>query len=223
MRVVAASCVAIAIGLTILCSPGSTSTQAAGPHIDLYFMSAANGTGSPLKYCTGTFNPPIHGSDRAIDVPGDGTGSVCYGDNSSDTRLRGWGYGGSTNHHTMGVWASGGQVTGGCDVVLLGMIDVAGGLHGQLRYVHTTRTVPTNFQMQMWAGPNGYKSSSYKIGVTTADDGCPWEGYHVHQGTLLDCMTVNAGLVSATQYEIWNPWTFINLIDYAEGLHGCDG
>jgi hypothetical protein len=102
------------------------------------------------------------------------------------------------------------------------MIDVMGGLHGQLRYLHSTRTVPSDFAMQLFAAPGSGATRSFVLGSTTSDDGCDWEGYHVHQGTLLSCMTVNAALLPTTQYTIWNPYFFVSEIDYAEGLSGCD-
>lgn len=223
-RILGMIVIALVLIVTFGLLEGDVGTRAAGPHIDLYFMTAAQGTGSPAKWCTGSFNPPIHQSDRAIDVFGDGSGSTCLGSNSSTSDLRSWGFGGTVDHQTMGAWASGGAVVGGCDIVKIGMIDVLGGLHGELQDIHTSRTISTSTQMKLWAGPGNGEQRVFAIGNTTEDDdGCAWVGYHVHQGTLLDCMTVNAALQSTTQYSIWHPYFYISEIDYEEGLNGCDG
>lgn len=206
-------------------SPGQIQSRSQWePHIDLLFATAAEGAGNPLDWCTGVRNPPIHNIDRAIDVFGDDSDSLCYGDESSNTFLRARGVGGGSSHPTMGVWAWGNPTNPGCDFVYMGMIDVNLGLHGQLRYIHTTRTVPEEFGMWLYAAPSPGTTRAFVIGQTTNDfSGCNWDGYHVHQGTLTDCMVVNSALTPTTIYSVWHPYTFVNKIDYAEGLHLCDG
>ncbi|HXF50377.1 MAG TPA: hypothetical protein VNM43_01700, partial [Dehalococcoidia bacterium] len=125
--------------------------QAAGPHIDLFFMSAL-GAGNPLRFCTGLYDPPVHSVHRAIDVFGDDTTSLCLGDKSAYTYLRSWGFGGSSSHHTMTGFPSGDPNPSGCDVVRIGMIDAVGGLHGELVWMHTSRT--RSAPMEMYAGPS---------------------------------------------------------------------
>lgn len=195
--------------------------QAAGPHIDLYIM-ASQITGS--QWCTGSYNPPIHSPNWSIDVFGDGSGSVCLGDNSSTSRLRAWGFGGSSSHVTMNVYPAGGSVSGACDIVNLGMIDVQGGLHGELSWYHTSRTAPTGVSLPLSAGPYPGQQRTRTVGATTADnDGCGWTAYHVHQGTLVSCMTVNGSLGATSAGNVWDIDRYIEEIDYSEGLSLCDG
>ncbi len=63
------------------------------------------------------------------------------------------------------------------------------------------------------------------MGYTTRDDdgGCGWNGYHVHQGTLVGCMPVNGSFSPTTTYGVWDVFRNINAIDYAESLALCDG
>lgn len=207
---------AVAVGLT------PREGQAAGPHIDLYFMSAVGG-GSPLRFCTGTYNPPMHSPYRAIDVLGDDASSLRDGANSSATTLRSWGFGGSSSHHTMTGFPSRGINTNGCGEARIGMIDVQGGLDGELVWLHTSRT--RSAYMQMYAGPSPGVKRNFRIGSTTFDtDGsCGWTAYHVHQGTAVDCMALNGSFSPATTYDVWDVFRHIHAIDYAEGLSACDG
>ena len=219
LRVVAVTVVLLVLGL-VVSSGSSPSSQAAGPHIDLLFMSSVAYND---EFCTGTWDPPIHPPYRAIDVLGD-SASLCAGNGSASSKMRAWGFGGTSSHHTMGAWASGGYVDGGCDIVRIGMIDVAGGLHGELVWFHTSRTISSSTQMKLYAAPSPGAARTYTVGSSTDDHvGCGWTAYHVHQGTNLGCMNVNGGLGDATEYPLWHYLTFINAIDYAEGLHGCDG
>jgi len=124
----------------------------------------------------------------------------------------------------MNGYASGGYSSSGCDIVRIGMIDVAGGLHGEQVWYHTDRVRPTSSAMGMWASPgSGYKKS-FGIGKTTLDTtGCDLEGYHVHQGTDVSCMGVNGSFSASTEYNVWDVFRHINAIDYAEGLSLCNG
>ena len=132
-----------------LLAGGNGQARAASDTINLLFMSSQSRTSaSPDDFCTGAPDPPVHSPNRGIDVYGDGTGSLCTGDASSTVRLRGWGFGDDALHHTMGGWASGGVVSGACDVVLIGLIDVKTGLHGQLRNLHHSRTISSSTQMK---------------------------------------------------------------------------
>jgi hypothetical protein len=203
-------------------SPGDT--EAAGPHIVIYTM-ASQSEGSPLQWCTGLYNPPVHPPNRSIDVFGDSTVTPCMGDISSQSRLRTWGFGGTSNHLTLRAYASGGVSSMGCDIVNIGMIDVANGLHGQLQWLHTGRSLGDGVAANVYAGPYpGYQSTT-TIGFTTVDNdgGCSWVGYHVHQGTLVDCMVVNSSMSGTTIYNVWDVDRYLHEIDYAEGLALCDG
>lgn len=218
LRVVAVTFALLVLGL-VVSSGSSSSSRAAGPHIDLLFMSSLEYNND---FCTGSWPEPIHSPYRAIDVIGDN--ASCAGNGSATTKMRAWGFGGTSSHHTMGAWASGGEVDGGCDEVRIGMIDVAGGWHGELAWLHTSRTILSSTQMKLYAAPSPGAARTYTIGSTTYDrDNCASTAYHVHQGTNLDCMTVNGGLVASTKYPVWHYATFINAIDYEEGLHNCDG
>lgn len=216
------------MGVLFLVSRGDTSVVAAGPHIDLLWKSAADGDQFPVpeNYCTGERNPPVHGAARAIDVFGDEDSTPCAGDQSSRAYLRGWGIGGTTFRHTLSAWAFGGAVQDDCDIVNIGLIDSQGGLHGQLQFIHINRTVSSGYAMMFYAAPGsaGGASNGYIVGWTQNDSvNCGWNGYHVHQGTLLDCMDVNTALQPTTIYPITNLYTWIHKFDYAEGLHACDG
>jgi len=220
LRVVAVTIVLLVLGL-LVSSGSSPSSQAAGPHIDLLFMSSLAYND---EFCTGTGDPPIHPPYRAIDVLGDNVGSLCAGEASASSKMRAWGFGGTSSHHTMGAWASLYVVDPGCDQVRIGMIDVAGGLHGQLRWLHSSSTISPTYQMKLYAAPSPGAARTYTVGSTVYPEaGCTSTAYHVHQGTNLGCMNVNGGLTKSTPYDVWHYLTFINAIDYAEGLHGCDG
>ena len=217
--VVAVTFMLLVLGLVV--SNGSLpSSRAAGPHIDLLFMSSLMYSD---QFCTGSWAEPIHPPYRAIDVFGDNA-SLCAGNGSATTKMRAWGFGGTSSHHTMGAWASLYVVDPGCDQVRIGMIDVAGGLHGQLRWLHSSSTISSSTQMKLYAAPNPGAARTYTIGSTVfPETSCSATAYHVHQGTDLSCMTVNGGLVASTKYPVWHYATFINAIDYEEGLHNCDG
>lgn len=209
-----------------LLAGGGSSARAAGDTVSLLFMSAQGRTSaSPIDFCTGTGNPPIHGSDRAIDVTGDNAGSLCAFNESSDARLRGWGWGSQAYHHTMGAWATGGVVQGGCDVVLIGLIDVGGGWHGQLRYLHMDRDVAEDYQLKYYSAPTPYGAQYGRhVGDTTDDTDCSTqtEAWNVHQGTLIGCMGVNSGLGVSDESPVWDFWSYINVITYTEGMDNCD-
>lgn len=219
-----AALVSLAIfGLTVTIPAWPRGAEAAGPHIDLYVM-ASQSTGSPETWCTGLYSPPVHSPNRSIDVFGDGSGPVCEGDNASASRLRGWGFTTAANHVTMNVYPAGGFVSGGCDIVNLGMIDVMGGLHGELSWFHTSRTAATGVSLPLSAGPYPGQQRTPTVGNTTLDnDGCGWTAYHVHQGTLVTCMAVNNGLSAVSSGKVWDINRYIHEIDYAEGLPLCDG
>ena len=104
------------------------------------------------------------------------------------------------------------------------MIDVAGGLHGELQWYHSARSIGSGVAMNVYAGPYpGYQSTT-TVGYTTVDnDNCSWQGYHVHQGTLVDCMVVNTSMSGTTIYNVWDIDRYLHEIDYAEGLSLCDG
>ena len=55
----------------------SKSIHAAGPHVGLYIMASQAAGSSPYAWCTGLFDPPVHGSIRAIDVFGDEAVTPC--------------------------------------------------------------------------------------------------------------------------------------------------
>ncbi len=207
-----------------LLAGGDGRARAASGTIDLLFMSAQGRTTvSPLDFCTSSVSPPIHNPGRAIDVLGDNTGSLCAGEASSVARLRGWGFGSAPFHHTMSGWAVGGVNPAGCDNVFVGLIDVKGGLHGQLFNQHQSRTISSSFQMNFNAAPIWGAQYGYILGNTTRDNvGCTWVDYRVHQGTAIGCMGVNGALTASTQYDVWNFWSYINVITYTEGMHNCD-
>jgi len=72
---IASVTLAIMVGLATLYIPR---TEAAGPHIDMYFMSALARSANPLDWCTGSGSPVIHPPGRAIDVIGDDSGSLSF-------------------------------------------------------------------------------------------------------------------------------------------------
>lgn len=124
----------------------------------------------------------------------------------------------------MGAWASLYVVEAGCDQVRIGMIDVEGGWHGQLRWLHSSSTISPTYQMKLYAAPNPGAARTYTVGSTVyPETGCSSSAHHVHQGTDLSCMTVNGGLEASTAYAVWHYLTYINAIDYEEGLDACDG
>ncbi len=207
-----------------LLAGGNGQARAADDTIDLLFMSALNrASASPDDFCTGDEDPAIHDPNRGIDVYGDETGSLCTGDASSSAKLRGWGFGDDAVHHTMGGWASGGVVVGACDVVLVGLIDVKSGLHGQLRNLHQSRTIAASTQMKFYSAPTWGSQKAYTLGNSTDDSDCGgWTEYGVHQGTLIDCMSVNGTFDPEEQSDTWDFWSYINVIRYTEGLDSCD-
>lgn len=124
----------------------------------------------------------------------------------------------------MRAYASGGTSATACDIVNIGMVDVAGGLHGELRWLHTSRTIGTGVAMSLYAAPYPGNKTSHTVGATTLDNvGCSWDGYHVHQGTLVDCMAVNTALSPTTVYSVFDIDRYLHEIDYAEGLSLCNG
>lgn len=207
-----------------LLAGGNGRARAASDTIDLLFMSAQSRTAaSPDDFCTGDRDPAVHGLGRGIDVYGDNTGSLCTGNVSFTTRLRGWGFGDDSVHHTMGGWASGGVIPGSCDTVLVGLIDVKSGLHGQLVNFHHQRTISGGTQMKFYSAPTWGSQRAYTLGYTTYDNdlGCGWGDYAVHQGTLIGCMSVNGTFTPEDQHDTWDFWSYINVITYTEGMHGC--
>lgn len=101
---------------------------------------------------------------------------------------------------------------------------VGGGLHGELRWLHSSMTISPTTQMKLYAAPSPGATRTYTIGNTVwPETGCSGTTHHIHQGTNLNCMTVNSGLTASTEYPLWNYLTFINAIGYAEGLSACDG
>ncbi len=198
---------------------------AVGDSVDLLFMSAQGRTTvSPLDFCTGIGNPPIHGSERAIDVTGDNVASLCTMDASSVVRLRGWGWGSQAYHHTMGAWASGQASPYTCDVIMIGLRDVQGGLHGQLKFLHHNRTVSSTERLEYYSAPAPYGAQYGRIvGYTTDDSECSNSTpYHVHQGTTVACMRVNNTFTPSEESPVWDFWSYINVVEYTEGIGGCD-
>lgn len=152
---------------------------------------------------------------------GDDSGSLCAGEVTNYAALRGWGFGGSSSHLTLRAYASGGIVSGGCDVVKLGMIDVMGGLHGELQYLHNSNTTGGS-SLDMYSGSFPGQQRTRVYGATTVDnDGCGWTTRHVHQGTLVDCMVVNGSLGVSTPYGVWDIDRYIHRLSYNEGNSLC--
>lgn len=204
---------------------GNGRVRAVGDSVDLLFMSAQGRTTvSPLDFCTGTRNPPIHGAERAIDVTGDNVGSLCHMGASSEARLRAWGWGSQAYHHTMGAWASGQASPTACDIIMIGLKDVQGGLHGELKYMHHNRTVSSTFQMEFYSAPPPYGAQYGRLlGYTTDDSECSASTpYHVHQGTTVSCMDVNQTFTPSEESPVWDFWSYINVVEYTEGVGGCD-
>jgi len=194
-----------------------SSAQAAGPHIDMYFMAAVARPVSPNDWCTGSYSNPIHSPGRAIDVIGDNYGSLCAGEVTNYAAIRGWGFG-SSSHLTLRLYPSGGITQNACDIVRFGMIDVMGGLHGELQYIHNSNTVPSGNSPSLYAGPFPGQQRTRTYGATTQDnDNCGWTTRHVHQGTLVDCMAVNGTFSASHEYIVWDIDRYIHELDFAEG------
>ncbi|MGB2695811.1 MAG: hypothetical protein WBD55_11595, partial [Dehalococcoidia bacterium] len=193
-----------------------------GDSVTMFFMSAQGRTTvSLIDFCTGARNPPIHNAERAIDVTGDNVGVLCVMDAPSVARLRGWGWGSQPYHFTLKAWASGQEVAGGCDVITIRLVDVLGANHGYLRNLHHNRTASTWLR---YYSSNGYGAQYGRIlGYTTDDYDCGGSTrYHVHQGTLVSCMVVNQGFGPSDSRPVWDFWSFINAIDYTEGVGDCN-
>ncbi|MBI2724592.1 MAG: hypothetical protein HYX50_05965 [Chloroflexi bacterium] len=211
----------VILAATVLLSSVPTRGEAAGPRIDIYFMSALARSGT-VDWCTGSGSPVIHNPGRAIDVIGDDSGSLCSGEVTNYAALRAWGFGGTSSHLTMRAYAAGGISQGMCDVVTFGMIDVMGGLHGELQYLHSSNTTGGS-SLDLYAGPFPGQQRTRVYGATTLDnDGCGWTTRHVHQGTIQDCMTINNGLGVSTAYSVWDIAAYINHIAYNEGNGNCN-
>lgn len=82
LSVVAVTFMLLALGLVV--SNGSLpSSQAAGPHIDLLFMSSQE---YDDDFCTGSYSEPIHSPYRALDVIADN--DSCADNGSATTKMR---------------------------------------------------------------------------------------------------------------------------------------
>lgn len=98
------------------------------------------------------------------------------------------------------------------------MIDVMGGLHGELQYLHNSNTVAPGSSLTLYAGPFPGQQRTRTYGATTFDnDNCGWTTFHVHQGTLVGCMTVNPTFAASKQYLVWDIDRYIHELDFAEG------